>query len=421
MLKHLFYGGIKDMSGRILVVDDERVILDLAAMVLSARGYDVLTAESGPECLAIVERESPPLVLLDYMMPGMDGMATLQVLKERFPDTYVIMLTGKGSEQIAVEVMKAGAADYVLKPFKNQDLAERIENVLRIRRIEIHNRELRRERERLQAEIEGWNRELERRVEEKTRELELAHAEIIQAEKLATLGHLSAGMAHEIRNPLNAISLFAQLLRPVAVPDAEKTGYIDKLLSEVDRIESILVKLLAASSSTRGNLQPVSLTEVAEKTLEDFREQIQAYGIGLDKELDPQVPRLVADFVEIQQIFTNLFANSIYEMQTGGRLKVRISHDEEKIRICVSDSGGGIPAENLTKIFDPFFTTKAKGTGFGLSVVLRIVKTYKGNIRVNSVEGQGTEFLIDFPAGSPGHVHCKAASPDPGSEMAKEA
>ncbi len=411
------------MSGRILVVDDERVILDLAAMVLSARGYDVLTAESGPECLAIVERESPPLVLLDYMMPGMDGMATLQVLRERFPDTYVIMLTGKGSEQIAVEVMKAGAADYILKPFKNQDLAERIENVLRIRRIEIHNRELRRERERLQAEIEGWNQELERRVEEKTQELELAHAEIIQSEKLATLGHLSAGMAHEIRNPLNAISLFAQLLRPVVAKDPEKTGYIEKLLSEVDRIESILVKLLAASSSTRGNLQPISLTEVAEKTLEDFREQMQAHGIVLDKELDPRVPCLVADFGEIQQIFTNLFANSIYEMQTGGRLNVRISHDEEKIRICVSDSGGGIPTGNLTKIFDPFFTTKAKGTGFGLSVVLRIVKTYKGNIRVNSVEGQGTEFLIDFPAGSSGRVQCKAASarPDPGSEMAREA
>ncbi len=410
------------MSGRILVVDDERVILDLAAMVLSARGYDVLTAESGPECLATVEREAPPLVLLDYMMPGMDGMATLQVLKERFPDTYVIMLTGKGSEQIAVEVMKAGAADYILKPFRNQDLAERIENVLRIRRIEIHNRELRRDRERLQAEIEGWNRELERRVEEKTRELELAHAEILQAEKLATLGHLSAGMAHEIRNPLNAISLFAQLLKLVVAQDPEKSGYIDKLLSEVDRIESILVKLLAASSSTRGNLQSVSLTEIVQKTLEDFREQMQAHGIVLEKELDPQAPCIVADSGEIQQIFTNLFANSIYEMQTGGRLKVRISHDEEKLRICVSDSGGGIPAGNLSKIFDPFFTTKAKGTGFGLSVVLRIVKTYNGHIRVNSVEGRGTEFLIDFPAGSSGLRHCKAASacPDQGSEMAKE-
>ena len=387
------------MSGRILIVDDERVILDLAAMVLSARGYDVLTAGSGQECLETVEREAPPLVLLDYMMPGMNGMATLRALRELSPDTYVIMLTGKGSEQIAVEVMKAGAADYVLKPFKNQDLVDRIENVLRIRRIEIHNRELRKERERLLSEIAGWNKELERRVQEKSRELELAHGEILQAEKLAALGHLAAGMAHEIRNPLNAISLFAQILKPVVVQDAEKTGYIEKLLNEVDRIENILVKLLAASNPSQVKLQTVSLTEVIEQTLDSFQEQLQAHGIRLVKDLDVKAPPIMADTMEIQQIFTNLFANAIYEMQQGGELAVKVSHDDRKIHIRVQDTGGGIPAENLRKVFDPFFTTKPKGTGFGLSVVLRIVKTYNGFIQVNSVEGQGAEFLIEFPVG----------------------
>jgi hypothetical protein len=388
-----------DMSGRILIVDDERVILDLAAMVLSARGYDVLTAGSGQECLETVEREAPPLVLLDYMMPGMNGMATLRALRELSPDTYVIMLTGKGSEQIAVEVMKAGAADYVLKPFKNQDLVDRIENVLRIRRIEIHNRELRKERERLLNEIAGWNKELERRVQEKSRELELAHSEILQAEKLAALGHLAAGMAHEIRNPLNAISLFAQILKPVVVQDAEKTGYIEKLLNEVDRIENILVKLLAASNPSQVKLQTVSLTEVIEQTLDSFQEQLQAHGIRLVKDLDVNTPPIMADSMEIQQIFTNLFANAIFEMQQGGELAVKVSHDDRKIHVRVQDTGGGIPAENLRKVFDPFFTTKAKGTGFGLSVVLRIVKTYNGFIQVNSVEGQGAEFLIEFPVG----------------------
>jgi len=387
------------MSGRILIVDDERVILDLAAMVLSARGYDVLTAGSGQECLETVEREAPPLVLLDYMMPGMNGMATLRALRELSPDTYVIMLTGKGSEQIAVEVMKAGAADYVLKPFKNQDLVDRIENVLRIRRIEIHNRELRKERERLLNEIAGWNKELERRVQEKSRELELAHSEILQAEKLAALGHLAAGMAHEIRNPLNAISLFAQILKPVVVQDAEKTGYIEKLLNEVDRIENILVKLLAASNPSQVKLQTVSLTEVIEQTLDSFQEQLQAHGIRLVKDLDVNTPPIMADSMEIQQIFTNLFANAIFEMQQGGELAVKVSHDDRKIHVRVQDTGGGIPAENLRKVFDPFFTTKAKGTGFGLSVVLRIVKTYNGFIQVNSVEGQGAEFLIEFPVG----------------------
>lgn len=385
------------MSDRILVVDDEAIILQLATMVLNSRGFEVLTAQSGQECLKTVEREKPALVLLDYMMPSMDGMTTLRQLRRQYPDTYVIMLTGKGSEQIAVEVMKAGAADYILKPFKNQDLVERIENVLRIRRIEIHNRELREERERLLSEIESWNLELERRVAEKTRELELAHAEILQAEKLAALGHVSAGMAHEIRNPLNAIGLFAQILKPALVNDAEKSGYIDKLLHEIDRIDDILSKLLDASKGPKVTLEPVCLVETIDRILETFGEQLKASQVKVEKKYLQMPPPMMADSGEIEQIFNNLFANSLYEMQHGGVLGVTIRYDGRKLMIDVSDTGGGIPEENLSQIFDPFFTTKSKGTGFGLSVVLRIVKNYKGHIHVCSTPGEGTVFSLEFP------------------------
>lgn len=386
------------MSGRILVIDDEALILDLAVMLLTALGYEVVTAESGEEGLAMAEREKPSLVLLDYMMPGMDGMSTLREMRQRFPDTYVIMLTGKGNEEVAVEVMKAGAADYILKPFSNQDLIERIENVLRIRRIEIHNRELRLERERLLNEIKGWNSELERRVAEKTLELERAHAEIMQAEKLATLGHLAAGMAHEIRNPLNAISLFSQILKPVLADDPERAGYIDKLLGEVDRIDGILIQLLASSRQPRGTTEPVLLQEVIESILTSLNEQLEAHDIKLSCELETGLPPIMANSAEIEQIFTNLFANAIYEMRQGGELGVRLARDRDRIQIEVSDTGQGIPPENINKIFEPFYTTKPKGTGFGLSVVLRIVTTYQGHIQAQSKIGQGTVFQIEFPA-----------------------
>ncbi|APG26497.1 hybrid sensor histidine kinase/response regulator [Syntrophotalea acetylenivorans] len=385
------------MSGRILVVDDETLILDLAVMLLTTRGYEVITAQNGEECLELVAQEKPPLVLLDYMMPGMDGMTTLQEMRKRFPDTYVIMLTGKGNEQIAVDVMKAGAADYILKPFSNQDLIDRIENVLRIRRIEIHNRELRVDRERLQGEIESWNRELERRVEEKSFELEQAHAEILQAEKLASLGHLVAGLAHEIRNPLNAISLFGQMLKPALAHDAEKVGYVDRLLGEVDRVDNILVKLLASSSRSRGTAEPVSLRQVIDGVLKNFSEQFETHNIELDKNLERGLPTITADPAEIELIFTNLFTNALYEMREGGKLGIRLARKQELIQIEVSDTGQGIPPQNLSKIFDPFFTTKTKGTGFGLSVVLRIVKTYNGHIKAQSEPGQGTVFQIEFP------------------------
>ena len=382
---------------RILVVDDERIILELTSMILRSRGYEPLTAESGREGLQAVAEEHPALVLLDYMMPGMDGLSTLKQIRLQHPDTYVIMFTGKGSEEIAVEMMKAGASDYILKPFNNQDLVDRIENVLRLRRIELYNQELVQERERLLQEIEGWNLELERRVEEKTLELEKAHREILQVEKLASLGHLSAGMAHEIRNPLNSISLFAQILRSGFQEGEEMAGYADRILKEVDRIDGLLVKLLAASKRPHYEPQPVLLTEVIDRVLAGIQEQCTAQRVVIDRQFVTSPPPLHADAGEVEQIFTNLFTNSLFEMTEGGTLGVRLFHDQQAIHIVVSDTGGGIPEENLNKIFDPFFTTKPRGTGFGLSVVLRIIKNYNGRIFVDSTPGTGTRFHIQLP------------------------
>src|SRR5512135_930987 len=169
----------------ILVVDDEKLNLDLISILLRNRGFRALVASSALEALSIIEAEHPDVAIVDYMMPGMDGFSALKEIKRRFPDTYVIMFTGKGSEEIAVELMKAGASDYILKPFVNKDLIERVQKVLQIRRVELKNRELLCERENLLREIEGWNRELEARVQEKTIELKRAQAEIIQSEKLS--------------------------------------------------------------------------------------------------------------------------------------------------------------------------------------------------------------------------------------------
>ncbi len=380
----------------ILVIDDEKAILDLCRMILSSRGYEVRTAESGVEGLGLIAEQSPSLVLLDYMMPVMDGMSVLKQIRQDYPDVYVIMFTGKGSETVAVEVMKAGASDYVLKPFNNHDLLDRIESVLKFRRIELINRSLEEERAQLQQEIQAWNRELEMRVAEKTRELEQAHNEIVQAEKLATVGHLSAGMAHEIRNPLNSIGLFAQLLATGIDPDDELAEYPDKILKEIDRIDAILLKLLAASKQHKIDTQPISLEEVIHDVADLFRPQFSQQGVDLDLYLQP-VPRLVGNQDEFVQIFTNLFVNALQAMADGGLLSVEMEQQGEKIYIEVSDNGSGIPQENLSKVFDPFFTTKNKGTGFGLSVVLRSVKNYHGSIRVSSSLGKGTSFYLEFP------------------------
>ena len=307
------------------------------------------------------------------------------------------MFTGKGSEEVAVELMKAGASDYILKPFSNAKLVERIENVLRIRSIELRNKELVMERERLLDEIERWNHELEERVQQKTVELERAHHEVLLTEKLAALGHLSAGMAHEIRNPLNSISLFGQVMRAGLVNDPEMQSYSDKIVSEVERIDAILVKLLSTSKRSQFKLSTIQICDVVEKSLQSFSGQLQMQGVTLRKQLSYNTPTILADADELGQIFSNLFSNALFEMQQGGTLSVSLEQDDKDVLITVSDSGGGIPEEHLSDIFDPFFTTKKSGTGFGLSVVLRIVKTYSGRIDVKSEPGIGTTFQVWLP------------------------
>lgn len=387
---------MKHHGRRVLIIDDEKVILDLTAIILKNRGYTVLTASDAPTGFKIIEASLPELVLLDYMMPDMDGLTALKEIRRRYPDTYVIMFTGKGSEEIAVDLMKAGASDYVLKPFNNQDLSDRIEKVLKIRDVELKNRDLLRERELLLAEIEAWNLELEARVQEKSEALQRAQTEIVQSEKLATLGYLAAGMAHEIRNPLNSISLFIQLIKS-GMEDPEKLEYLDKSLKEIDRIDGILRKLLDASKRPKFEISDVLIDQVIDNILEIFTPQIELHKLKLERDYQRIPPAIKADPSELEQIFTNLFLNSIHEMPLNGTLKVQLTHDDSYIIVRVADTGKGIPPENIPYVFDPFFTTNSRGTGLGLSVVLRIVKNYKGKIEIEKSDENGTTFCVRLP------------------------
>jgi len=382
---------------KILIADDERAIIDLTTMFLQDRGFEILTASDGHECLQVVERERPALVLLDYMMPVMDGLTALAKIRERHPDTYVIMFTGKGSEEVAVSLMKAGASDYLQKPFSNISLLERIDNVLQLRKVGMENRRLLEEQERLRHEIEGWNRELEYRVKQKTKALERAHAEILQVEKLAALGHISAGLAHEIRNPLNSINLFSQLIKTSLNENPEQLEYLENIADEVERIDNILIQMLASSKVSESQRQPIRLKDCLMRVLDLCDAQISAQGVAVKLEIDKEIPLFNADEIEIEQIFSNLIGNALFEMPSGGTLTVKFFTADGRLRIEVSDTGKGILPEDVARVFDPFFTTKEKGTGFGLSVVLRIVNGYGGRIDVESPESGGATFLINMP------------------------
>jgi len=174
-------------------------------------------------------------------------------------------------------------------------------------------------------------------------------------------------------------------------------SYSEKILNEVERIDAILVKLLSTSKRANFQLRSIRLADVIDASLKPFLVQIQAQNVKLTETLQENTPSILADADELGQVFSNLFANALFEMKQGGSLSVTLECDDSEALVTVSDTGDGIPEEHMNKIFDPFFTTKERGTGFGLSVVLRIVKTYSGRIHVKSQPGQGTTFQIWLP------------------------
>lgn len=393
----LTQSGARDKKITVVIIDDDRNTLELTSLILSRNGFLPYVADRAAKGLELISLHAPELVLLDYMMPDMDGLSLLQQIKPRFPDTYVVIFTGRGSEEVAVELMKNGASEYILKPFINRNLIERLENVLRIREIELHNRELQKQKDHLLLEIEQWNLELQKRVREKSESLQNAQEEIAQSEKLATLGYLSAGMAHEIRNPLNSISLFVQLMRQTTT-EPEQLEHQAKILKEVDRIDSIIRKLLDASRRARIISSDVQINQVIDNALEAFSPQIESRKIEVTRLYHCIPSPITADPSELEQIFTNLFLNALDEMPDGGRLEIEIAAENGRVTVKVGDSGKGITVEALPNIFDPFFTTKTRGTGMGLPVVQRIARIYEGDIMVEKTSPEGTVFRLDFPA-----------------------
>jgi signal transduction histidine kinase len=395
----LTVSGSRDTKIPVVIIDDDRDILELTSLILSKNGFQPYVAACAQEGFELISCHSPELVLLDYIMPEMDGLSALQQIKSRFPDTYVVMFTGKGSEEVAVELMKNGASEYILKPFNNRNLVERLENVLRIREIELHNRELQKQQEQLLLEIEQWNLELLKRVREKSEALQNAQEAIVHSEKLAAMGYLSAGMAHEIRNPLNSISLFVQLMRQTTT-EPDQLEHQEKILKEVDRIDSIIRKLLDASRRDRVISSNVQINQVIDKAIEAFSPQFETRKIQVDRQFHCIPSPITADSTELEQIFTNLFLNAMDAMNCGGRLAIEVSEKDSVVIVKIGDSGSGIAEDVLPHIFEPFFSTKSRGTGMGLPVAQRIARMYEGSLEVEYSSPEGTAFRLEFPVRS---------------------
>jgi signal transduction histidine kinase len=231
-------------------------------------------------------------------------------------------------------------------------------------------------------------------------QLKESQDQLIQAEKLTSLGQMAASIAHEINNPLAGVLVYTQLLSKKVTGDAfnkeEALGYLSKMESEVSRCSRIIRNLLDFARQTQPTLRFVDINQVIEQVLAMVGHQAQLQNVEVVKEFSPSLPKVMADFDQLQQIFTNLTLNAIQAMPDGGRLTIRSSAVDGEVRIDVQDTGCGISKENMGKLFTPFFTTKAKGkgVGLGLAVVHGIIERHKGRIKVQSEVGKGTTFSV---------------------------
>lgn len=253
--------------------------------------------------------------------------------------------------------------------------------------------------------IENLNMELEnksRSLGEAYANLKETQEHLSQSEKLASIGTLAAGVAHEINNPLDGIQ---NCMRTIIneLGNQEQTLRYLKLASDgLVRIDNIVRKLLDFARQSDLNMVHVNIKEVILKALELVAHRIDEQGIILTQRFDRDIPLILGDGRYLQQVFLNIILNAVDAMPRGGSLTIIGKNEPYKVSISIIDTGCGIPAENLERIFDPFFTTKGvgEGTGLGLSVSLGIVKEHKGNIRVESEINKGSTFTVILPVGS---------------------
>jgi two-component system NtrC family sensor kinase len=367
---------------RLLLVDDEDHFRQTLAKRLAKRGLASDQAADGNECLSILDKKAIDVVVLDVKMPGMSGIEVLQNITAKYPRTEVILLTGQANALEGVEGIKSGAFDYLMKPIELEHLFNKI--------LQAYEKILRSDAE--QQEVE-YRKQMEQ--------------QIMVCERLASLGTLAAGVAHEINNPLAIIKESAGWMRQLFAKDELKdiprhddfVKALDKVEKSVERASRITHQLLGFVGKSESSLSEVNLTELIEEAIQLISHEAQNRDIRVLRQMEPSANTIWSDPYQLRQVLLNLLTNAMHAVNSDGTITIAIEDVGDCRTITISDTGPGIPRENLDKIFEPFFSTKSpgQGTGLGLFVSRGIVEKLGGTIEVASKIGQGASFSIRLP------------------------
>jgi len=380
------------MKQKVLIVDDEprnqRIIIESLEDMAELK-----TASSGEEAWAIMQTWIPDLVLLDIMMPGIDGYQLCKQIKsdKRIEFTKVILVSGKAMIDERLKGYEVGADDYMTKPFVPEELVAKTKVFLRLT-----------EAEKSLGEI---NLSLEKKVEERTKTLTETQAKLAAAAKMSALGEMAGGIAHEINTPLATIGLLISQMEELITDDPIDKDLISEHLTTigetVKRISTIITGLRFFSrDGSHDNFSQVALTEVVKNTLVLCQEKLKHSNIQLTVEPIAESLQVDCRSVQISQVLVNLVGNSCDAIQNRPEKWIRIAAkvQGDQVEISVTDSGEGIPESVREKMFQPFYTTKevGKGTGLGLSISKGILESHKGSLCVNR-ESKNTQFVIRLP------------------------
>lgn len=345
------------------------------------------------------------IVVADLTLPDSEGFPTFFSIRSTVPDVPIIILTGIDDEEMAVQAVREGAQDYLVKSQIDMHILlralqyaierHRIEAALRRATVELEERVNERT-----AELSLANKELEREIEERIQ----AQTQLVQAAKMEVIGRLASGVAHEVRNPLAIILQAKEYLETlVDTKNEEVSSILQSMTRALTRADTIINGLLDFSRISQLEIKPHSVNELVENSLMLVKHQCDRAHVTVEKKFGESLPPVKADKVKIEQVLVNLLINAIDAMPDGGviRIETSVSDTVSGKAVCVEihDSGSGIPQENLAKVFDPFFTTKRvkHGTGLGLSIVKSIMEMHHGSIDIrNRTEGGATVTLL-FP------------------------
>lgn len=417
------------LKGNILIVDDVPVNLHLLAKILSKQGYKTRTAPDGQLALRSIELTPPDLILLDIMMPDMDGYTVCQALKASpaTKDIPIIFISALNEVLDKVKAFEVGGIDYITKPFHEQEVLARVSNQL------------------VQRQLFQQTQSYAQQLEQTLTELKKTQAKLIQKEKMASLGQLVAGIAHEINNPVNfiygnialAADYARDLLRLVELyrhyypqPVAEIAGELDEIQPEfiaedypkllnsmkegASRISKIVLSLRNFSRLGEEKHKLVDIHEGIDNTLVILQHRLK--GANNTDEIEvikhySQLPKVTCYASQLNQVFMNLLTNAIdaLENQPSPRkitIGTSVSYESESalhdrsVVILIADNGCGMSEEVRHQIFDPFFTTKPVGRGTGLGLAIShdiVVEKHRGQISCISAPGRGTELILQIP------------------------